>query len=70
MAQDPPQLLTPDDLARILRTSRKAIYALVERGRIPASCILRIGRLLRFRPGPVTIWLGQGSHGEGRESTP
>ncbi|MCY0990655.1 helix-turn-helix domain-containing protein [Nannocystis sp. ILAH1] len=62
-----PQLLTAEELAKVLRTSRKSVYALVERGQIPRVCIRRVGRLLRFDAHQVTLWLG--SHG-GEESAP
>jgi excisionase family DNA binding protein len=53
-ADTPPLLLTVDEVAGLLRTSRKAIYAMVERGQLPG--VTRIGRrvlvkrsdLLRF----------------------
>ena len=38
-----PYLLRPDEAAELLRTTRKAIYALVERGRLPST---RVGRRL------------------------
>jgi excisionase family DNA binding protein len=54
VADQPPTLLTVDEVAGLLRTSRKAIYAMVERGQLPG--VTRIGRrvlvkrsdLLRF----------------------
>jgi excisionase family DNA binding protein len=57
-----PQLLTVEELAALLRVSKPAVYALVERGRIPKPCIVRLGRSLRFRVQEVTMWL-QGSRG-------
>jgi excisionase family DNA binding protein len=35
-------LLTPDEAGALMRTSRKAIYAMVERGQLPG--VTRIGR--------------------------
>lgn len=49
-------LLTIQDVARILRTSRFFIYRKVESGEIPA---LKVGRLLRFDPAAIEKWLGQ-----------
>lgn len=40
----PPDLLTPDEAAALLRTTRKAIYALNARGQLPGA--IRIGRRL------------------------
>lgn len=59
------QLLTADDLAAILKTTRKSVYSMVERGQIPRSAIFRLGRLLRFRAHEVESWIG--SHGEGKK---
>lgn len=42
-----PPLLTPQDAAELLRTSRKAIYVMAERGQLPG--ITRVGRRLLFR---------------------
>jgi excisionase family DNA binding protein len=55
-----PALLTPDDVAALLRTSRKAIYALVERGQLP--CVVRIGRRVLLREAELVEWLRQKSH--------
>jgi excisionase family DNA binding protein len=41
-----PTLLTPDEVAAVLRTSRKQVYAMVERGTLPG--IVRVGRRLLF----------------------
>jgi excisionase family DNA binding protein len=37
-----PMLLTINEVATLLRTSRKAIYAMIERGQLPG--VTRIGR--------------------------
>ncbi|MEQ1759535.1 MAG: helix-turn-helix domain-containing protein [Vicinamibacterales bacterium] len=42
-----PTLLTVDETASLLRTTRKAVYALAERRQIPG--ITRIGRRLLIR---------------------
>ena len=42
-----PHLMTPSEVANILRTTRKAIYIMVERGQLPS--VTRIGRRILFR---------------------
>lgn len=42
-----PMLLTVQEVAVVLRTSPKAVYALVERGQLPGIC--RIGRRVLVR---------------------
>jgi excisionase family DNA binding protein len=42
-----PMLLTVDDAADLLRTSRRAVYAMVERKQLPG--IIRIRRRVLFR---------------------
>lgn len=61
----PTQLLTVEELAAMLKTSRKSVYSMVERGQIPRPCIFRIGRLLRFRESAIQAWIG--NHGEGQK---
>ena len=39
-----PLLLTPDEVADLLRTTRTAVYAMAERGQLPG--VTRIGRRL------------------------
>jgi excisionase family DNA binding protein len=41
-AAEAPMLLTVTEVANLLRTSRKAIYSMIERGQLPGVC--RIGR--------------------------
>lgn len=43
----PPDLLTVDETATFLRTSSKAVYALVERGQLPG--VVRLGRRILVR---------------------
>ena len=52
-----PQLLTSDEAAAFLRTSRKAIYALVERGQLPG--VIRVGRRVLFLADELVDWLDQ-----------
>ena len=42
-----PALLTSGEVAELLRTTRKAVYAMVERRQIPG--VVRLGRRLLFR---------------------
>jgi excisionase family DNA binding protein len=51
-------MLTVDEAAALLlRTTRKAIYSLVERRQIPG--VTRIGRGVLFRADDLLDWLGQ-----------
>jgi len=52
-----PVLLTADETADLLRTSRKAIYVMAERGQLPG--VTRIGRRLLFRSDSLLDWLDQ-----------
>jgi len=52
-----PMLLTADETADLLRTTRTAIYAMVERGQLPG--VTRIGRRLLVRRDALPDWLGQ-----------
>lgn len=54
---EPVPLLTPDDVARVLRTSRVAIYKMQERGQLPG--VRRIGRRLLFDRAALLDWMGQ-----------
>lgn len=54
---DPPNLLTARALALLLDTTREAVYQRVQRGDIPASCVVRLGHRLRFRTDAVTAWI-------------
>jgi excisionase family DNA binding protein len=57
-AQSVPTLLTTDEVAATLRTSRKAIYAMIER-QLPG--IVRIGRRVLVRQDALLDWLRQKS---------
>lgn len=52
-------LLNVDDVAQLLRTTDRAIYAMVERGQLPG--IVRIGRRVLFRSTDLLDWLNQKS---------
>jgi excisionase family DNA binding protein len=52
-------LLTPNEVAALLRTTRKAIYTMAERGTLPGA--VRIGRRLLFRREALLHWLRQKS---------
>ena len=57
-------LLTPEEVAALLRTTRKAIYSMAERAQLPG--VVRIGRRLLFRRDSLLQRLGQksaSSHG-------
>ena len=54
-----PALLTCCEVAELLRTSKKAIWAMAERGQLPG--IVRIGRRVLFRQDTLLDWLGQKS---------
>jgi excisionase family DNA binding protein len=52
-----PHFLTPEEAASVLRTSKKAIYVMVDRKKIPG--IIRIGRRLLIRTSTLLDWLNQ-----------
>mgnify|MGYP001269063623 CR=1 FL=1 len=58
LAQNP-MLLTPTEVAVLLRTSRKAIYSMVERAQLPG--VVRIGRRVLVREDTLLDWLRQKS---------
>ena len=58
-APEPLNLLTPCEVANLLRTSRKAIYAMVERAQLPG--VVRIGRRVLVRQDLLLDWLRQKS---------
>jgi excisionase family DNA binding protein len=49
--------LTVDEAAALLRTSRRAVYAMLERGQLPG--VTRIGRRVLFRSADLLDWLDQ-----------
>ena len=52
-----PVLLKPTEVAELLRTSRKAIYTMIERDQLPG--IVRIGRRVLVREDALLEWLRQ-----------
>ena len=54
-----PRLLTVDDAAELLRTSKRAIYAMIERRQLPG--VVRIGRRVLLRADDLLHWLDQKS---------
>ena len=49
--------LTPVEVAELLRTSRKAIYTMIERRQLPG--VTRIGRRVLVREEALLDWLDQ-----------
>lgn len=62
-AKLPPPLMTVEELALLLRTSKGAVYARFARGGIPGG--LRLGRTLRFDPRIIAEWLSANSASAG-----
>jgi excisionase family DNA binding protein len=52
---DSPVLLTADEAADLLRTSRKGVYAMIERGFLPG--VTRLGRRVLIRRDDLLDWL-------------
>jgi excisionase family DNA binding protein len=48
---------TVDETGDVLRTTRKAVYAMIERGQLPG--VTRIGRRILVRSAAVLDWLDQ-----------
>jgi excisionase family DNA binding protein len=53
--QSEPILLTADEVASLLRTTRKAVYGMVERGQLPG--VRKIGRRVLFRRRELVDYL-------------
>jgi putative molybdopterin biosynthesis protein len=54
---DQQEFLTPDEMAALLRLSKRRIYELTARGALP--CI-RVGRTVRFPRTALDAWVAQG----------
>lgn len=52
-----PVLLTVDEAADLLRTTRRAIYAMIERGQLPG--VIRVRRRVLLRADDLLDWLDQ-----------
>ena len=52
-----PMLLTVDDAADLLRTTRRAVYAMLERRQLPG--VIRIRRRVLIRSDDLLDWLDQ-----------
>lgn len=52
-----PLLLTVDDAAELLRTTRRAVYAMVERRQLPG--VVRLRRRVLVRADVLLDWLDQ-----------
>jgi excisionase family DNA binding protein len=60
-----PVLLTIDEAAALLRTTRRAMYAMVERRQIPG--VVRIRRRVLFRTEALLDWVDQKSAPQPKE---
>ena len=52
-----PPLLRVDEVATLLRTSRRAVYAMIERGQLPG--VTRIGRRVLVFRDDLIVWLDE-----------
>jgi excisionase family DNA binding protein len=57
----PPQVMTADEVAQLLRVNRKTVYAAFKAGEIPGG--RRIGGTIRFCRERVLQWLADGQEG-------
>jgi excisionase family DNA binding protein len=58
-AKNLPILLTVEEAAEILRTTRKGVYVMVARGTLPG--VTRLGRRVLVRSDVLLNWLSQRS---------
>ena len=58
--------MTPDEVASLLRTTRKAVYTMIERGLLPG--VTRIGRRVLVRRRELLDFLDQNSSPSPREN--
>lgn len=61
-----PRVLTPEDLAKVLRVRRRSVYEAISRGDIPG--VRRIGRKVRIDRDSVLAWMADG-HGRAPRSS-
>lgn len=52
-----PHLMTADEVADLLRTSRKAVYAAISRDQLPG--VVRLRRRVLFNRGELISWLAK-----------
>lgn len=64
-AAELPAVLTPDDLAGLLRVRRRAVLDAIQRGELPG--VRRVGRRIRADRDTVLRWLTDG-RGQARKS--
>lgn len=57
-AADLPAVLTPDDLAVLLRVRKRAVLDAIQRGELPG--VRRVGRRIRADRDTVLRWLTEG----------
>ncbi|MEM2175127.1 MAG: helix-turn-helix domain-containing protein [Candidatus Micrarchaeia archaeon] len=53
------ELLTPQEIAKLLKVKLRFVYHLTSSGRIP---YVKVGRFLRFRPEDIRRWLSEKTH--------
>ena len=61
-----PQLMTANEVARVLRTTTKAVYTMVERGQLPG--VIRIGRRILVHRDELLDWLDRSRTPSPKES--
>lgn len=64
------RLMSVDELSRYLAMPRATIYTYVSLKKIPAECIRRIGRSLRFEVAAVDAWVSDSRDTPGESSRP
>ena len=58
MPNQPPEILTIDEVANYLRVSKSSLYKLAQEGRVPCQ---KVGRHWRFRKDAIDRWLDERS---------
>lgn len=56
--EETPEVLTADEVAKLLRVNRKTVYAAFRQGEIPGG--RRVGGTIRFSRARVLMWLDDG----------
>ena len=62
----PAMLLTVGEVAEVLRTTRKAIYSMVERGQLPGVC--RVGRRVLVKRAELLDFIDHNSTSSPKEN--